>query len=211
MAVELRILMIEDNAADVVLINHALRNGGLAFRSKRVDNQETFLHELQHNPPDVILSDHGLPEFDGFTALAIAQNQCPGIPFIFVTGGLGDEAAVEALKCGATDYVLKNRLATHLVPAVQQALRDTEGRTPRRRSEAELEGRIEELQAALAKAVASTGLVLICSACEQVRDEQGRWQTLEEYLLAHPQSTLSSVTCPECAQGKFLQVFEPNP
>ncbi|MEW6305523.1 MAG: PAS domain S-box protein [Verrucomicrobiota bacterium] len=121
-------LIIEDVAADVVLINHELRRGGLAFRSKRVDSREAFLHELQHHPPDLILSDHGLPGFDGFSALAIAKDKCPDVPFIFVTGTMGEEVAVQTFKSGATDYVLKNRMGTNLIPAVQRALREAEER-----------------------------------------------------------------------------------
>ncbi|MHB8522057.1 MAG: PAS domain S-box protein [Limisphaerales bacterium] len=135
MAKELRILILEDVAADVVLINHELRKGGLAFRSRRVDNRAAFLHELQHAPPDLILSDHGLPGFDGFTALALARQQCPDVPFIFVTGSLGEEVVIETLKCGATDYVLKDRLATNLVRSVRQALHAAEEHVKRKLAE----------------------------------------------------------------------------
>ncbi len=131
---ELRILIVEDLVADAVLINHELRRGGLAFRSRRVDTREAFLHEIQQHQPDIILSDHGLPSFDGFAALALARKNCPDIPFIFVTGGRGEEVAVETLKSGATDYVLKSRLS-RLLPAVQRALREAEER--RKRKEAE--------------------------------------------------------------------------
>src|SRR6478736_9373946 len=75
-----RILYVEDVPADVVMVNHALRQGGMAFRSKRVETKEDFLRELEQDPPDVILSDHGLPSFDGFTALAIARDKCPDVP-----------------------------------------------------------------------------------------------------------------------------------
>jgi len=119
--------MIEDVPADTVMINHELRKGGLAFRSKRIESRDDFLHELEHHPPDVILSDHGLPSFDGFTALAIARNRCPDVPFIFVTSKLGEQMAIETFESGATDYVLKNNLS-RLVPAVQRALREAEER-----------------------------------------------------------------------------------
>jgi PAS domain S-box-containing protein len=134
---EIRILFVEDVPADVVMVNHELRKGGLAFRSKRVDTKEAFLYELQHYPPDVILSDHGLPSFDGFTALAIARDQRPEIPFIFVTSSLGEQMTIEAFESGATDYVLKGRLSK-LVPAVQRALRDAEERTKARQQETAL-------------------------------------------------------------------------
>lgn len=136
---ELRVLILEDMPVDATLINHELRRGGIAFRSKRVETAEQFLHEIQHHHPDIILSDHGLPHFDGFTALAMAQARCPDVPFIFVTGSLGEERAVETLKSGATNYVLKNRLSTNLVPAVRQALREAAERRKRQAAEQALQ------------------------------------------------------------------------
>src|SRR5258708_13527896 len=124
---ELSILCVEDVPADVVRVNHALREGGMSFRSKRVDTQEAFVHELEDNPPDVILSDHCVPSFDGFMALTIARERCPKVPFIFVTGKLGEQIAIETLKNGATDYVLKSNL-TKLAPTIQRALREPEER-----------------------------------------------------------------------------------
>ncbi len=131
---EIQILIIEDLPADVVLINRELRKGGLLFRVQRVTTGKELMRELGHGPPDLILSDHGLPQFDGFSALALAQQHCPDVPFLFVTGSMGEEVAIESLRKGATDYVLKSRLET-LVPAVLRALRLAEER--RRRREAE--------------------------------------------------------------------------
>ena len=99
----------------------------MSFRSKRVDTQEGFVYELEHNPPDVILSDHCLPSFDGFMALNIARRLCPEVPFIFVTGRVGEQIAIETLRNGATDYVLKGNL-TKLAPTIQRALCEAEER-----------------------------------------------------------------------------------
>jgi PAS domain S-box-containing protein len=131
---EIQILVVEDMPADVVLINHELRKGGLRFRVQRVTTGKEFVRAIEGGPPDIILSDHGLPQFDGFSALMLAQQRCPDVPFLFVTGSMGEEVAIESLRKGATDYVLKNRLDT-LVPAVLRALRLAEER--RRRREAE--------------------------------------------------------------------------
>src|SRR3954471_17863848 len=131
---EIQILVVEDMPADVVLINHELRKGGLRFRVQRVTTEKELVRALESGLPDIILSDHGLPQFDGFSALAVAQQRCPDVPFLFVTGSLGEEVAIESLRKGATDYVLKSRLET-LVPAVLRALRLAEER--RRRREAE--------------------------------------------------------------------------
>jgi PAS domain S-box-containing protein len=136
-AKEIRILILEDVATDVVRINHVLRQARLNFRSKRVETKGDFLYELQHHTPDVILSDHGLPSFDGFTALAIARDRCPDVPFIFVTGSLGEQMAAEMFKSGAADYVLKDRL-NDLVPAVQRALQEAEERAKDRQSDTDL-------------------------------------------------------------------------
>src|SRR5436309_1390967 len=130
---DLRILLLEDNLLDAELIEHALHSGGVVFTARRVEKRADFLRELEKSPPDVILSDYALPSFDGLTALAIAREKCPDVPFIFVTGTMGEEVAIETLKNGATDYVLKTRLS-RLVPSVHRALREAQERAERRRT-----------------------------------------------------------------------------
>jgi len=131
---ELTILLLEDDLNDADLIDRELHRGGLPFRLHRVDTQEAFFALLQEDGPDVILSDHGLPAFSGFEALALARRHCPEIPFIFVTGLMGEETAIETFESGATDYVLKNRLSK-LVPVVQRALQQAAERAERRKQE----------------------------------------------------------------------------
>src|SRR5215467_8809170 len=126
--------MIEDETCDAQLVEHTLRESGFDFTFKRVDTEGNFLRELRQFKPNVILSDHGLPAFDGFSALNLAQEKCPDVPFIFVTGSLGEEMAIKALKSGATDFVLKHHLAT-LPPAVHRALRQMDFRVMRKRAE----------------------------------------------------------------------------
>jgi DNA-binding NtrC family response regulator len=122
---EIRILMLEDDPNDAQLVARELRVGGISFSLHRVDSKQFFTYELRNHTPDVILSDHGLPAFDGMSALAMTKLKCPQVPFIFVTGKHGEEAVVDALKKGATDYILKDRL-NRLVPAVRRALRDAD-------------------------------------------------------------------------------------
>jgi len=123
---------------DAALVEHTLKEGGFNFNFRRVDTEEGFLKELDKFGPSVILSDHGLPAFDGFSALALAQDKAPDVPFIFVTGSLGEEMAIKALKSGATDFVLKHHLST-LTPAIHRALRQAEFRVLRRRAEEALQ------------------------------------------------------------------------
>jgi light-regulated signal transduction histidine kinase (bacteriophytochrome) len=129
--------MVEDEANDATLVEHALTEGGFRFFFKRVDTERAFLSQLDRFRPSVILSDHGLPAFDGFAALSIAQSKAPDVPFIFVTGSLGEEMAIKALKSGATDFVLKHRLST-LPRAVHQALQQVKYRLEQKRSEEEI-------------------------------------------------------------------------
>lgn len=135
---DLGILILEDTNSDALLIEHELRNAQIRSVFRRVDTKEDFLTELKTSPPDLILADYALPCFDGISALALAQEQCPNTPFIFVSGSIGEEIAIESLKRGATDYVYKHRLA-RLVPAVRRALRETAERTERQRAEAQLQ------------------------------------------------------------------------
>src|SRR5882762_7327572 len=138
--------MLEDNVADAELIRFALQAGGLVFSLRRVEAKTTFLKELAEHTPDVILLDYALPGFDGFTALTMAQAAYPDIPFIFVTGTLGEEVVIEMLKSGATDYVLKTRLS-RLVPAVLRALGEKRERLERRKTEEKLRKSHEQLRA----------------------------------------------------------------
>ncbi len=126
--------MVEDEVRDATLVEHTLRGEGFDFCLKRVESKEDFLRELEQFHPSVILSDHGLPAFDGFTALSLAQKAAPDVPFIFVTGSLGEEMTIKALKSGAADFVLKHRLST-LPPAVHRALRQAEFRQQRKQAE----------------------------------------------------------------------------
>jgi len=135
---KLRILILEDVPVDAELMERELRKGGIKFSSKRVDTKETFLKELKEFEPDLILGDYKLPSFDGLSALGIVQENCPNVPFIFISGTIGEELAIETLKSGATDYVLKDRLS-RLVPAVSRALREVEERTERKRAEKSLQ------------------------------------------------------------------------
>lgn len=126
----LRILLVEDDSLDAELTISQLRSAGYAFEVTTVDNERDFLTHIDNGPFDVILSDFHLPGFSGTEALSIAQKQCPDVPFIFVSGVLGEENAIDTMKQGATDYVLKQRI-DRLPRTVARALRETEDRRQR--------------------------------------------------------------------------------
>jgi PAS domain S-box-containing protein len=133
----LRILYLEDDPRDAELLQATLEAEDIPCTVTRVETEGEFSRLIQQGGFDLILADYTLPSFDGVSALKISKHICPDVPFIFVTGTLGEEVAIEALKLGATDYVFKTRLS-RIVPSAQRALREAEERNERKRAEEEL-------------------------------------------------------------------------
>ncbi|MFH0976625.1 MAG: response regulator [Spirochaetota bacterium] len=151
---KIKILFLEDNDADAELIMLEFIKSGFKFEPRRVETREQYIRELSDFGPDIILADYSLPAFDGMEALRMLYRQQLRIPFIFVTGSLGEELAVETVKRGATDYILKDNLS-RLVPTVKRALRETKDR--RKLEEAEKALRENERMLNEAEKVARIG------------------------------------------------------
>src|SRR5579864_9028728 len=150
----LRVLYLEDDITDAELARDTLELDGFVCDVTRVETESGFRAALQQGGFDVILADYALPSFDGLSALKITLWQRPDLPFIFVSGTMGEEVAIEALKIGATDYVLKTRLS-RLVPAVQRALREATEKAERKRAQEAL--RQSETYLAEAQRLSRTG------------------------------------------------------
>ncbi len=142
----LKFLLLEDSLLDAELIHVMLTESGIECELVHIKTATEFQREIEQGGFDLILSDYSLPGFDGFAALKMAQQKCPDIPFIFVTATMGEEVAIETMKSGATDYVLKQRLE-RLVPSVRRALREAEERRARQQAQAELHRREQEFRA----------------------------------------------------------------
>ena len=123
MLVPTRLIVLEDNIQDTELVCRCLKGEWPKCEITSVTANEPFEKALKEGSFDVILADYLIPGFSGLAALEMAKKLCPDVPFIFVSGGIGDEVAVESLKAGATDYVLKDRLA-RLIPAIRRALNE---------------------------------------------------------------------------------------
>jgi signal transduction histidine kinase len=143
----LRILIVEDSAADTELEVEKLRDAGYACRWDRVEAQADFLTHLEQTAYDLIIADYSLPTFNGLTALELVRGRALDVPFILISGILGEERAIESLKAGATDYVMKGRIE-RLGPVVQRALRERDERRHRQHAEEALKRRTAELEAA---------------------------------------------------------------
>ena len=130
----LRLLLLEDDPVDAELVAATLSEGGVVCTAQRVDTREAFLNALREGGYDLILADYSIPGFDGMTALGLAREEAPEIPFLFVSATIGEELAIDAMHQGATDYVLKQRLG-RLVPSVLRALRERDERRERKKAE----------------------------------------------------------------------------
>ena len=130
----IRILQLEDNPTDAELICETLSGAGLVFEALCLEERDEFVAAIQRGGWDLILADYSLPRFDGQSALSIARETCPEVPFIFVSGSIGEEVAIESLKKGARDYVLKTHLA-RLVPSVRRAMEEVRQQADQKRLE----------------------------------------------------------------------------
>src|ERR1700679_4003774 len=150
----IRILSLEDDPRDAELIHGLLEAEGIPCEMTRVATPAAFRTSLEEDAVDLILADYALPSFDGISALKLAMSIRPDVPFVLVSGGLGEDVAIDAFKIGATDYVLKTRLS-RLPPSVRRALREADERTERKRAEEAL--RRSEAYLAEAQTLSHTG------------------------------------------------------
>lgn len=200
---QIKVLLVEDRLEDAEMLLREMHLRGLDVVSRRVDTSAAYEEALATFAPDLILSDYTLPGFDGTDALQIARSRRPDTPFIFVSGTIGEERAIQALKQGAVDYVLKESRA-RLVPAIERALREADDRDARRWAQRELEESEERFRFAMH--FSSIGMALVAP--------DGRWLGInpalcsivgygENELLA---TDVQSITFPDDRDADTVQV-----
>ena len=118
-----RILILEDNPADVVLLKRNMEKGGLSFQARVVETRDGLFEELDGFRPDIVISDYTLPSFTGIEALRLVREESWDLPFILISGTINESRAIEALQLQATDYLFKGNMG-RLVPALERALRE---------------------------------------------------------------------------------------
>jgi sigma-B regulation protein RsbU (phosphoserine phosphatase) len=202
---ELRILLLEDSNLDAELAMRELKRGGLEFVSARVQSGTEFQHALTEFRPCLILADFKLPAFDGRQALDMALQVCPDVPVIIVSGAVGEETAVELLKNGATDFVLKDRLSGRLVPAVRRALREVDERHARRQAEADLRALNEKLEQRVAERTRE-----LWAKNAIMEEELGMARELQMAFLPHHFPTVPRGADPAESAVKFCSIFHPS-
>ena len=231
MTEKIRILILEDVASDAALMEDELQSANLNFVSRVVCNRKDYLAQLDHFSPDLILSDYDLPQYDGVKALHDVRSRFPDIPFILVTGAIGENLAIEVFRNGANDYVMKNGLQ-RLEPAVLRALEEAREIKARKEAEsalraahdeleiqvrlrtAQLQIEIEErkkteesLREALGKIKTLSGLLPICASCKRIRDNDGAWVQIETYIKNNSDADFTHGVCPECAVKLYPELF----
>jgi PAS domain S-box-containing protein len=180
----LRILHLEDNRQDAELVKALLEADGLASDIVRVDSREAFANAIAGPPFDIILADYNLPSFDGLSAQTMAAAARPETPFIFLSGTLGEEVAVERLKAGAIDYVLKQRIA-RLPSSVRRALAESADRAERQRAEEEVWRLNQELEQRVVARTAELAYANEALARREA-DQRGAKSLLEDLIAASP-------------------------
>jgi CheY-like chemotaxis protein len=199
---EIRILFVEDAPAEAALVVQALEKGGLTFQMQRVETREDFLQALSSQRPDVILSDHGLPAFDGFAALTIAHKECPQVPFLFVTNALQRDMEIEKLVPGVTDYILKSRLHL-LAPTIRCVLHLPDKPETGGVKQEELDLIREKLMALMEEYEKAGGYLPICSSCKKIRDRQDAWLQPETFFRKYTGLKFTHGICPDCVDKFF--------
>src|SRR5579864_5230964 len=191
---QIKVLMVEDRVEDAEMLLREMRVRGLSIVSRRVATGAEYEVALGDFAPDLILSDYTLPGFDGTEALQIARLRRPDTPFIFVSGTIGEERAIQALKQGAVDYVLKENRA-RLVPAIERALREVDDRDARRWAQRELEESEERFRFAMH--FSSIGMALVApdgrwlgtnpALCDIVGYSEGELLATNVQSITHPE------------------------
>ncbi|HOZ87092.1 MAG TPA: hybrid sensor histidine kinase/response regulator [Bacteroidia bacterium] len=185
----LKIIHIEDNTSDAWLIERALKKSGLAFTVKVVDSKQDFINALDHFQPDLILSDHSLPQFDSMEALKIYKEKGGVIPFILITGSVSEEFAILSIKEGADDYILKNNLI-RLPAAIDQALKARQTILERETASRELEITNKELNTFIYKAAHELrGPLCSIMGLTNIAGMESEKQTMSDYIEKISEST----------------------
>ncbi len=201
----LKILILEDSPTDADLMELELIDASIEFSSRIVDTKKEYLKAIEEFKPNLILSDYNLPEFDGLSALKIKKEIQPDVPFIMVSGAIGEEFAVETLKKGATDYVLKDNISK-LVPAVKRALEEAKEYSKRKKAEQQL----KEYQDSLEKQVENRTAEL-AAANEELLCTTNELQSANDKLQIQRNKLLQLNRTLHESEEKFFKAFHSNP
>lgn len=186
----LRVLLVEDNEMDVLLVQTLLEGQGGRFTVEAVHDLASALDRLGGPPPDAVLLDLTLPDARGLEGLQRTREARSDLPVVILSATADEEMAVQAVAQGAQDYLVKGRIDGDLLG---RALRYA----------VERQRLVLELRDALARVRTLSGLLPICSSCKNIRDDGGYWQAVEVYVQSHTEAAFSHALCPSCARRLY--------
>ncbi len=198
----IRARLVEDNPGDARLLREALRTAGArGFNVMHVERLDEASNKLRTAQFDVLLLDLSLPDSSGLDTVVRACVLAPHTPIVVLTGLDDETLAIEAVRKGAQDYLIKGQTdGPLLVRAVRYALE-------RKRAQEEREHLIRELKEALTTVKRLSGLLPICSSCKRIRDEKGHWEDLEKYIDEHSDTKFSHGLCLDCAKKLYPEYY----
>ncbi len=207
----IRILYMEDDAGLARLFQKRLRRAGYVVDV--APNGQVGLEMYRAGSYDLVATDQEMPIHNGLEVIHIIRTEGDPPPMIMVTGSGNESIAVEAMKSGASDYIVKDVDGGYLelLPAViEKALRQHRLAEEKRRAEEEKERLIVALQKALAEVKKLGGLLPICANCKKIRDDTGYWSQVEEYISDHSEAQFTHGICPDCARKLYPELYDEN-
>ncbi|MGE5682859.1 MAG: response regulator, partial [Bacillota bacterium] len=179
METKLRILLVEDTPSDAELIEYEIKKSGIQYELCRVMTREDLLIKLREFSPDIILSDYSLPQFNGMSALLLSKQMHPETPFILVTGSVNEETAVECMKAGADDYIIKEHLK-RLVPAIESVLQNNSVKLEKIKAQADLKDSEERFRSLVES---MNDIVFLLDRKHYITNVYGQWFRIKNYSL----------------------------
>lgn len=207
----LRILLVDDSDHDRLIFVRAVCEGGLRFRVTEYERAEEALDAVTRKSSefDVAVVDNALPGMNGIEFCKAVRANGINLPLIILTGAGSEETAVEALRSGVNNYVIKESGPGYmeLLPlVVRDVVRNHREYLARVAAEKEKERTIKELQQALHELTQLRGILPICSFCKRIRDDEGYWQQVEVYIRDHSHVEFSHSLCPECLKQHYSDI-----
>lgn len=195
-----KVLLIEDDPDDVFLLKGMIRESQQETHPFEIETAERLasgIERLSRGGIDIVLLDLGLPDSMGLDTLRLARASAPDVTIVVLTGLTDEHVGLQALQEGAQDYQVKCQVNGPLI------IRSMRYSAERKRLEQEKEKLIEELKAALAKVKTLSGMLPICAACKNIRDDEGYWHQIESYISEHSETEFSHGLCPDCMKRLF--------
>ena len=195
---QINVLIVEDDPGDARLVVEALRNNGRrSFSTENVKSLKAALEQLKDKKFNIVLLDLSLPDSFGAATVEEINRQAPQMPIIVLTGAQDETIAMEVVEKGAQDYLIKGEAPSAiLIRSIHYAIY-------RKQAEQKLTRMIEALKEALAKVKLLSGIIPICQYCKKIRNDQGYWNKLEEFISQHSEAEFSHGICDKCMEERY--------